>query len=1255
MKDRRGNRARRRGVHRVVAGLLGALVLLMGLQVPAYAADEWVDVSITAAPPEGGTTQPGHVLSGVTQAFTVLWQCSGSNGTCEGGRIEIPVPQGQPGDIALFPADISAVTVNGVTTGSGQLVGIAPDQKIVWDLPASVPTGTSESLTFTLLAYNSVTPNGTAMTPEVTFTTSNTAPATDQTTVIVDATYGIETRKYRMSPTKDPWLDQNVTYRILVGYPGQFSANEAKNTLDIPNDDYCETLGVQALQNVVVVDQLPDGAQFVEATNGGTYDPVTGEVTWNLGDTIVADHNSASGYKCPGLPDWLEVVVKYPKADSQNFAGRVVENTAAVTAEPWLELGGQTPIQDDAQIAHPLRDSGTGEYNVKKQKSYNASLAGSQLSWRGNNSHQLYNFELSSSGSTSGHWSLTDMVPCGMTSPTSVSDTDCSTPAFTDLRFGADGLLPELHIDFVTNTGGTRTCVIPAGASELSGERFCNGFADGSTSLVDGTSGEWITKFSFSEDLAPGSKGKLYVYGKVSPDLPTTNDDAVYQYPDVTRTAVDPRYVVIENCTADNTVTWSGGSMTTNGLPVDPNEGGRCGYVTVAPDPVKIEPEKLMYDPSVPANERPANPSVRPGTTLRVELQTERKWWDTDQSVIDAAAFTPIIEDVLPAGLRFQPDTTTINLTAEGTSASLDAARQSLGEPNVEVTDVVVDGVTRQKVRITFPDVDGKGLGVGPRLHVMFDVTVLPGTAAARYTNSASSTSVEVDGTHPLDCVWGQKVDAAGQVTSDYWAGVACVNDREYNVLPTPAVSVQKQVQGVVDDAFIAAPGIGTTDRTGDASYRLPVFNSGSVALRGIIAYDILPRVGDTEITPGSTVQRGSEFDVHLTGPVANVPAEASVTYSTANNPCRGELVANGARDSAPANCDDNWVAAGAIGDWSQVTALRIDFGSTVVEAGERFLFDFPVTAGEGDLTGIAWNNVAVTARQAADNSPLLPTEARKVGLQLAPDLSWEKVDGGDQSTLLAGSKWELTPVVAEGASQPAGDWPLEIVDCTADTCAGPDMNPEPGAFLLRGIPWGTYDLEEIEAPNGYVLLDAPVRVVIGPGGLNTTEWVYELGGIANFKPGVDVTWTKVDPDKTRLAGSEWELVPVDSAGNPLPSTTPIAVTDCIEEEASDCAGPDFDPTAGGFELHNVPAGTYQLIETKAPAGFVKLAEPAATVTVAGDVAITIGEIENKQQVVPALPLTGGIGSYLFMIGGGLFLGITAFLLTRTMRRPRLA
>ena len=138
----------------------------------------------------------------------------------------------------------------------------------------------------------------------------------------------------------------------------------------------------------------------------------------------------------------------------------------------------------------------------------------------------------------------------------------------------------------------------------------------------------------------------------------------------------------------------------------------------------------------------------------------------------------------------------------------------------------------------------------------------------------------------------------------------------------------------------------------------------------------------------------------------------------------------------------------------------------------------------------------------------------------------------------------------------------------------------------------------------------------------------------------VKLAWHKVDPEGNALKGSEWTLTPVDAAGA---ATGPaVVVVDCVAAAAADCTGADTDPVAGAFLVGKLKPGTYSLVETKAPVGFVLLTDPIA-VTVLSDTAVTtLPDVVNQQQGVPAIPLTGGWGSDYFLAGGGVLMVLAA-------------
>jgi hypothetical protein len=126
------------------------------------------------------------------------------------------------------------------------------------------------------------------------------------------------------------------------------------------------------------------------------------------------------------------------------------------------------------------------------------------------------------------------------------------------------------------------------------------------------------------------------------------------------------------------------------------------------------------------------------------------------------------------------------------------------------------------------------------------------------------------------------------------------------------------------------------------------------------------------------------------------------------------------------------------------------------------------------------------------------------------------------------------------------------------------------------------------------------------------------------------VAWQKVNGSQ-HLAGSVWTIT---GPGTPGTVTT---VADCV---SAPCAGPDTDTRPGYLKVIGLAGGAYTLVETKAPAGYVLDATPHAfTIGVAPlQLDWDLGAIENKQQLVPGIPLTGGIGRDDLLIAGGALL-----------------
>lgn len=1244
------------------------------------------DVSVSIRPLD--TT----VKAGEGVSFEIQWQCGSTSATeCVGGKLEVPVPQGQPDNIDLAVASYTSVSGHPVT-----VVGTGANRKIVWDMPSPIAPGTTGSVSFMLTSQNYITPDDTSVTAAVTFTANEGTAEAISTPVKITSELGLKIKKSKIQPSEDPYVDQDVTYQIQYGYPSQFNASGGY----IPYRNICNQVGLWGLKAAKVVDTLPPGTTFKMANLGGVYDPVAHTVTWNVGDSIKFDQDGVP--ECDGdvFGQELLVVVNYPAGEFTDDAtnGTLQSNNVKVNAAPWLRPNA--PVSAEAKAEHYVRIGASGDFTLQKGLSYAASNKaswglnrGRTVTWSDSVAGYLHEYSITGSGNASGKWSMTDVLPCGWTSPTDVNKTDCSTPAYKDIAFGANGALAEVKVNWITNTGRTGICTIPEGfVANDTTIRLCQGLA--SSKPISMATGEWITKFWLDNNpVKAGTKGSLFLFGSISRDLPLDNSAAVasgdYQphhlttatgnppLPGVTPASAHPLWATVENCLADNTVNINGGgTSTTNGTLVDSNKEGRCGYTRVIRTPLNLWNEKHVYDPAsgLPVNQQAL---VNPGDSVRVEVETLRESWAgaTDDDLA-AARYTPVITEILPENMVYAPNDSNAPIYLKRVSyggfpaGDASAVVAKLGEPKVTVSEVQVGGKTRQQVKVEFPDAPAAGgLAVRERITIGFDVKIKEGTPAATYQNylmvqapkqaqneyfacnSGGGTLVDPKIADPVRN-WGDLVWTTGVQGPDVDSG--CRVQKPYTVVEGPGMSAAKQVQGSYDDKFVSAPGIGNTDGSGDAEYRIPVVNTGNVDMRDVVVYDMLPRINDHGVRPGADV-RGSAFDVFMTGPITGLPSSAVVKYSKAANPCRGELAGTGGGSltSAPVGCTNDW-SAGTPANWSEVTAIRIDFGPTVWKPLEKHTASFPVTAGDtGDLTGIAWNNVAIAGNRNSSGLAMLPTEAPKVGIRLLPDLSWSKVDGVDGTSLLSGSEWLLAPVLVDGAKPPVGTWPLSITDCLQAPCSGTDQDPAAGKFLVKGIPWGSYDLKETKAPSGYALLKDPLRVVIGSASMHESSFVFPIGAVKNFKPGVDVTWTKVDSSAKALSGSEWEFVPVNDSGLPLEGGTAIQVIDCIAKSVDDCTGPDKDPAAGKFKLSKIAAGTYHLVETKAPAGFIKLTEPIK-VTVTDGAAVVIGDITNKQIEVPTLPLTGGLGTFSVIATGLVFLALMIGLALWQNRRRRI-
>lgn len=150
--------------------------------------------------------------------------------------------------------------------------------------------------------------------------------------------------------------------------------------------------------------------------------------------------------------------------------------------------------------------------------------------------------------------------------------------------------------------------------------------------------------------------------------------------------------------------------------------------------------------------------------------------------------------------------------------------------------------------------------------------------------------------------------------------------------------------------------------------------------------------------------------------------------------------------------------------------------------------------------------------------------------------------------------------------------------------------------------------------------------------------------------------YTMKDNAETPLAGAKFVLYKTVDGKNYYVKVTDGKVTGWTETKAE---GTVFEtPADGSFTISGLDADTYYLEEVEAPAGYNKLAAPVkVTITASinaatnvGTATVTYGEnstgtvkIENKTGV--ELPSTGGVGTTIFYVIGGLLMAVAVVLL----------
>ena len=901
------------------------------------------------------------------QITTINFSCSSVTTPCKGAFIELTLPGPiTPDGLKLAERGYTVVPVTGDSVArTAQYVDKPEDgsrvQRYRFTLKDPLPAGTSDRIQVTWNYSYYDAPNNSTTTQKVTFSAQNAEKLENEltTTWTADTDIAIE----KSGPTNKanyPAVGGETTYKLRYGYQQIDQDNPNKvgirwNGSSLKNG--LNGLGFVGVQNIKVVDPLPAKAVFVTASDGGVYDPATHTVTWSYDKWFWQN------------PIESTVTVKYPEGTVT--LDDTVTNKATISAEVMNDP--TKTLTKSSEITHGFAERKVGGRIAKSGNDYQYQVRNVKTPWR---------FSANNTGNTTLHMHWDDTLPCTWSSQDAkAAGAACDTPTFVGpYQFNILG-----KSGYEENGGWTFEYWTNKGNHETVNYTKTTGLT-----LPEG---EWITRFTIDTDVAPQTNATIFFYGTVNPALPTTEPadfashyNPVYPPEKYYSYVASPDYVRFQNCASGTLTDKDTGTVVASDDEV-------CSWMRVRDEFPSVQAYKSVRTNPVVVG-KPAtffiNGTAKPAT--------------------EGGTPTPFtIVDLLPEGFDVD-DASGIVPEKRSTLKNPDGTPYDLSKVTVEV-EKNYNNTGRTLIRWNVPDpVEGS-------LYSTFNVNVLATAPAGKNTNDAmafmpgdgaKATTEDKSLRNTNYCIGSRAIDTfdvnKNGSTTDYVCNAAI----DFNVATTPSMAIAKEVKGNKNPDFVPAGEVAEIDPGADGAYRFTISNAGNTPLTKVVAYDILPYVGDVGVGPASSQARGSKWKPNLNSTawafesvkekpgrdpeVTAVPAsDITVQYSTVPNPCRGEVLsAGGAMNDAPAGCTpDAWGDAPA--DLTTITGFRLVMNRDI-EPGEKIRFIATMTS-PVNANLIAWNSVAMSggSMQNGKVSYLLPNEAPKVGINVSSDVELKK------------------------------------------------------------------------------------------------------------------------------------------------------------------------------------------------------------------------------------------------------------------------
>lgn len=847
-----------------------------------------------------------------------------------------------------------------------------------------------------------------------------------------------------------PTTSGTITAQTL---PGTFEMSAQKShvdtvqagVIDLPpslifqtvyNIEICspDDIGGVNMTNPIITDTLPAVATFIDAADGGVYNSATHTVVWT--------HASAGG----GLPDVIPVGGCYTTSLIVGFEPDGPDGAPATGDEP---AAGMVATNDMTATGDPEDGSPTvtlvdGDPITLALPSYDASLAKSSdspSSYTGRPTEELaggpvtYTISIGNTGTvTLTNVILTDTVPVSHT-VTSLNIDPAIDPV--DAYFQSSDS-PGLWQPFPANSyAGTTT--IPVTSLGLN-------------------PGETVTavRWHLGDIPVSGPGGSVGFTAALDPALtPGTT---------------------LQNCADMGLLALNAGT----GLP-ETHTAQDCANVTIIDQRAIPRPGKTGSGDYLPEEVVDYNLSFSNAGVAHLPV---------------AAPLT--LADILPAELEvvvFDPGSPGADDSGYRVAVPADdwfvftAVTNTLPAPAPTAT--LQTNFSGNNTLLRFEWGAPYSLAPGEALSIDFQARIKRGTAPTSLNNRAI---VLWDGAtiSPLTCPSGDGhllyTDALDVDGDSNTAETGCqTGDQTVNVRAFLKMESEKFVKGARDGGVWNKDGL--TVPGGDVDYRMIITNASNVTATNIVAYDILPFVGDTGVV--NTIPRLSDWRPNMQGLENSGGLPLTVYYSQSQNPCRPELIANG-----PPGCVDDWSTTPPT-DFTSVQALKFEFcdvggclelapDSGTGDGGAlEFTWDMVAPNDAPADPQRAWNSFGFTATDVGNTLNLQPAEPNKVGIHVEYnptgvslgnyvwfDVAGQQNDGiqQPQEEGVNGVRVELWDPGTDNTPNTGDDVPYDL-DSTPGVdyrITGPDGAGNSGYYLFYDLPdSGTYSLRFFP-PTGY-------------------------------------------------------------------------------------------------------------------------------------------------------------------------------------------